>query len=585
MILRASDLAYGRNPLGKFANADGSGKFVRHPHAIIAIVNATCDVMVQGITDHKPGRLEDCKYGSRNTTFVDFMDANWVSTLPKRSFDHSQKAGGIQVRDVPHACSQQQYFDYLFKEEINVSKVDQDKGKLLQYGRQTPREKCEFEAHFDDRIRQHFQRFHFVLLGKEGAGKSHTARWLAFHLNAPQTILTSYASMKKQDSFTTTYNAGHLTSYITVTDTKGLDALSEKFLCHIKRILDGRLRSLSVENPGDAMSWKQVEAGECTDDKSKWKILKDPDSEVNHDLRAHAALFLIRVPFNVNDGTILYNHIEWDEIRALSRALTNFKMEGSEFNLMNRMVFGITGAPKNVSEFRAMVEKMGLPHDDTFALTSENTESHGHEDPYILPDTYVRILRRLQEKACNFFQIEVRKMPVQTWWLSWFDWRSWFTWVMRNPILAILLFFAMMLMRSVVSAVIGLANGEQPHGLRQVVETAMQAYGDLFRVLCSIAAKGKVYMQKFLYACYHVCGSCLALLPQFMSHAKSYMPEFISLAKCYMQEFIRFIRGKWTATQLEDDEDDDDVYSGGWNLFFSGTGTADLRDLSVLHYG
>ena len=35
-----------------------------------------------------------------------------------------------------------------------------------------------------------------------------------------------------------------------------------------------------------------------------------------------------------------------------------------------------------------------------------------------------------------------------------------------------------------------------------------------------------------------------------------------------MQEFIRFIRGKWTATQLEDDEDDDDVYSAGVESFF-----------------
>merc|ERR1712205_189299 len=101
----------------------------------------------------------------------------------------------------------------------------------------------------------------------------------------------------------------NLTHAIALSDTKGLDKLSTKFLCDIKQILDGRLHGLGVKKRGDVMKWNQVNVDECKGSRS---------AVVSKTFQAHALLLLIQPPLSENDD-------EWGNIEEFAIAMKDFK--------------------------------------------------------------------------------------------------------------------------------------------------------------------------------------------------------------------------------------------------------------------
>jgi hypothetical protein len=419
IIIKASDLALGRNPLYKFMNKDGSLMFLKHRHATIAIVNGTCEVMVKGIGDSKTGRLEECKYLSRDDTFLDFKRVHWIANIPTT----------VQVKDIPNMTSDQEYYDLLYTHEVYEDRDPSNprSDRLRMYGAASPKMcQSQFRNTIEDEIEHFFPRFQYALIGQEGVGKSTTAFWLAHHFKTVEIVKNSFTSAKKAGSFSTTYNMQNLTHTIALSDTKGLDKLSTKFLCDIKDILDGRLHGLGVKKTGDVMKWNQVNVDECTGSRSQ---------VVSKTFQAHAMLLLIQLPLSENDD-------EWENIEEFAMAMKDFKTGRSHSDLMDRIVFGIPKAPQDKIEFQRLVERMRLPRGDTFPIIAA-----GMDEIMIMPDMYVPIMKRLQEKACMFFRNKIENMnekEKEIWKMSGTDFieedaGSWWTSIL---ILVIFFFFS-----------------------------------------------------------------------------------------------------------------------------------------------
>ena len=86
-------------------------------------------------------------------------------------------------------------------------------------------------------------------------------------------------------------------------------------------------------------------------------------------------------------------------------AMKDFKTGRSHSDLMDRIVFGIPKAPQDKIEFQRLVERMRLPRGDTFPIIAA-----GMDEIMIMPDMYVPIMKRLQEKACMFFRNKIENM-------------------------------------------------------------------------------------------------------------------------------------------------------------------------------
>ena len=123
---------------------------------------------------------------------------------------------------------------------------------------------CQFSDKESQIIRDNFPKFQIVLVGKEGVGKSTTATWLANHLKTVESLRNSFTSARGESSHTRNFKLVELTPTISVADTMGLPDLSFKYLCAIKRLLDGTL----VEKNGAAMKWSEDEDKECKKSRS-----------------------------------------------------------------------------------------------------------------------------------------------------------------------------------------------------------------------------------------------------------------------------------------------------------------------------
>ena len=279
------------------------------------------------------------------------------------------------------------YFNVLFNNDDDEDPYDSS-GILQTMAGQRPQEKCQFGDDIDETIGQSFPRFQIVLIGKEGVGKSTTAFWLAYHLKTVESIKNSFVSAKSGNSFTTTFNMAELTSKLALTDTMGLPALADEYLCDIKHLLDGSL----VQSAGKGMQWTEQE-------KCQNASARDP-APVRREYQAHSLLFLIRIPLDDDP--------ERNEIKSLVQAMKQFKFHGSRFDLMDRIVFGIPDAPREKQKFTDLVERMNLPPSDTFPIVSAGTSTRTTEDVCLSAETFVPILKRLHEKSCIFFKQEVK---------------------------------------------------------------------------------------------------------------------------------------------------------------------------------
>jgi hypothetical protein len=75
VIIAASELVYGRNPLSRYDDFTGTEQFLTHPRSKLAIVNATCELMAMDFGDDAEQRKlekETCLQGSRQKYFEKF---------------------------------------------------------------------------------------------------------------------------------------------------------------------------------------------------------------------------------------------------------------------------------------------------------------------------------------------------------------------------------------------------------------------------------------------------------------------------------------------------------------------------------
>ena len=402
MIVRATDLFSGRNPLQRYTKH--AQIFLKHPRATLAIVNATCEDM-----EHSARLVDECKL-SRSKTFLKFVKSNTNSyTVPTTT----------RIKDVPKVTSAHEYFDLLFTnmafEELQqVRNAKTHKDNLKDKGNESPHEACNMNYNMEDeiytRIEKTFPRFQIALIGKEGVGKSTTARWLAHHLNTEDSLKKSFTSAKKASSFTRTFNMVELTRTLAVTDTMGLPDLSPMYLCDIKRLLDGSL----VKANAKSMEWSKNTSEHLLDWLGWHKsCLGSPSSsaqEANPKLQAHVLLLVIS-----------YKESTWDEdkeevekfVSEIKKSSTPGSQQLSDFDLMDRMVFGITGAPQDEIEFQLIVDSWGLSALDTFRLNLSTPvieiDYSDTDGPFVSAETYYPILKRLQEKSCKFFTDDIKR--------------------------------------------------------------------------------------------------------------------------------------------------------------------------------
>jgi hypothetical protein len=442
----------GRNPLTKYTPRTRTREFLTHDLTTLAIVNATCKTMLQDISDDRIGRMEECQH-SRTATFKEFLKG-LSHLIPKTT----------PVKDIPPAAelsSGQNHFELLFTNVEYDSPNDHDNysPKLQTRGNQATDKVCQFGHKESQMIRGNFPKFQIVLVGKEGAGKSTTATWLAHHLKTVESLRNMFTSASGDSSFTREFNMVQFTPTISVADTLGLPELKFKSLCGIKRLLDGTL----VEKNGAAMKWSEHEDKMC---KNSWLYVLStwifcvciagfslfgvcnymyppPNGEhsehanlvrrglkgglvvvflwilvyfgwrknvenvseltccesqiiQNRDLQAHAILFMIR--YHPGD--------QKEIIRTFLQKMKQVVHHGSDFNfdVMNRMVFGISDAPSDDQKFNEWVKDLGLPAKDVFAIRWSSIST---ENTFIPPGTLFPILKRLQEKACTFFLDEI----------------------------------------------------------------------------------------------------------------------------------------------------------------------------------
>ena len=109
-----------------------------------------------------------------------------------------------------------------------------------------------------------------------------------------------------------------------------------------------------------------------------------------------------------------------EEVSKFLMKMKTVVKRGSDFNfdMMDRMVFGVSKAPSDDKTFNEWVKKLGLPSKDVFPIS---WSSIGTENIFIPPGTLLPILKRLQEKACDFFSDEIEAGRV-TKPLSWGFW-------------------------------------------------------------------------------------------------------------------------------------------------------------------
>ena len=443
VVVDGASLVEGRNPLHKYTDRTGTRKFLNHPNGVLAIVNTTCKTMIKGIDDGRTGRMEECSY-SRRKTFEEFCrEHSDADLLPKK------------VKDVPSATdliSNQNQFKLLFTDEQYESPNDDHSSKLLQTCNRPTHTACGSAAKDARIIPNAFPKFQFVLVGKEGAGKSTTAYWLAYHLKTPESVKNTFTSVNAGTSFTRSFQMVEMTSTTFVADTMGLPQFDKKYLCAIKRILAGSL----VQDNGNTMEWstdrtcktsfydlatnvawylmlcalfccvlvcvyeKLSRRGQSTrfkicflgicvillvwvgcsrqgDNVNEVTCCESPNNQ-NRDLQAHAILFVIR-----------YSDSSWEsEIAAIKKLLRSMKeiaRPGSDFDLdmTERMVFGITDAPRDEKRFKKLVKDLNLPSCDVFAINS-NSDS----EIFIPEGIYLHIMNRLQQKACMFFSNQIQ---------------------------------------------------------------------------------------------------------------------------------------------------------------------------------
>ena len=130
--------------------------------------------MVRGISDDRSGRIAECKH-SRESTFQEFMATRVPSQLVPTT---------TKVKDVPLMTNPEEYFRLLFTREVYES-ADESTGRLQARARMAPVQACSFDNETNLLIRKSYPQFQIAVVGKEGAGKSTTARWLAHHLWVP----------------------------------------------------------------------------------------------------------------------------------------------------------------------------------------------------------------------------------------------------------------------------------------------------------------------------------------------------------------------------------------------------------------
>jgi hypothetical protein len=211
--------------------------------------------MIEGIDDARTGRMEECQH-SRTATFEAFLKT-FSHSIPKTT----------PVKDIPPAAeltSGQNHFELVFTNVEYDSPNDDHSIQLETRGNQATDKVCQgFGDKESQMIRGNFSKFQIVLVGREAAGKSTTATWLAHHLKTAESQRNTFTSAKKGISFTRNFKRVKLTPTISVADTSGLPDWSFKYLCAIKRLLDGTL----VENNGDALTWSENEDKKC---KNSW---------------------------------------------------------------------------------------------------------------------------------------------------------------------------------------------------------------------------------------------------------------------------------------------------------------------------
>lgn len=130
--------------------------------------------MVRGISDDRTGRIAECQH-SRERTFQEFMAARAPSQLVPPT---------TKIKDVPLMTNPEEYFRLLFTPEVHES-ADAFSGRLQARAQKAPVQACSFDDETSQLIRESYPQFQIAVIGKEGAGKSTTARWLAHHLWVP----------------------------------------------------------------------------------------------------------------------------------------------------------------------------------------------------------------------------------------------------------------------------------------------------------------------------------------------------------------------------------------------------------------
>jgi hypothetical protein len=115
---------------------------------------------------------------------------------------------------------------------------------------------------------------------------------------------------------------------------------------------------------------------------------------------------------------ISYKESTWDQdkeevekfVSEIKKSSTPGSQQLSDFDLMDRMVFGITGAPQDEIKFQLIVDSWGLSALDTFRLNLSTPviviDYTNTDGPFVSAETYYPILKRLQEKSCKFFTMK-----------------------------------------------------------------------------------------------------------------------------------------------------------------------------------
>jgi hypothetical protein len=307
-----------------------------------------------------------------------------------------------------------------------------------------------------------------------------------------ESLRNTFTSVRGESSHTRNFKLVELTPTFSVADTMGLPDLSFKYLCAIKCLLDGTL----VEKNGAAMKWSEDEDKECKKSRShvlstwifyyycvagfvlvvcsymvsgtgkvssgqdanqsdlffggvlvllwilvlpmdqiylNWRknfneliCCESPINQKRH-LQAHAILFMI--PYDDNQK---------DMIGESLIKMKEVVRHGSDFNLdmMDQMVFAVSDAPSDDKTFNKWVKKLGLPAEDVFAIRWSSISTD--ENIFIPPGTLFPILKRLQEKACEFYSEEIEAGRVT-------ELFSWGFWVSGGMIVIVLLILTVVL--------------------------------------------------------------------------------------------------------------------------------------------